>query len=218
MNKKTLFLGSFFVVVLVLTLPKFYGMNTEETPTPQGGTTGVVPMEWVSKAATVSELTRESDLVVRARVAEAPATRVHHMELTEMDENGNPAKEVVQNMFFSDTVFEVLETYRGNESMKITVMQTGGFDPAVSKIRWVLAEDPLYKVGEEYILFLVDISGDHIHAPDRELYRTVNPFGRYGIDGERVFTYGEPLRPIELPTNIHELETQIEESVREFNK
>lgn len=81
-----------------------------------------------------------------------------------------------------------------------------------------MREDPLYKVGEEYILFLVDISGDHIHAPDRELYRIVNPFGRYGIDDENVLSYGEPLQPIELPTNIHELERQIEISIQELNK
>jgi hypothetical protein len=188
-----------------------------QTPMPDGSS--VVAPEWAIKAATVHELVSESDLVVRVRVSEAPATRVHRIEGTEMDENGNPTNTItVENILFSDTVLEVLETYMGKPSLKITIMQTGGFDSTISKNRWVMREDPLYNVGEEYILFLVDISGDHIHAPDRELYRTVNPFGRYEINGESVFSYGEPMRPIELPTNINELETQIEESAQEFNK
>jgi hypothetical protein len=188
-----------------------------QTQIPDGS--NVVSPEWATKAVTVRELVSESDLVVRVRVSEAPVTRVHRIEGTEMDENGNPTSTVVvENILFSDTVLEVLETYLGEPSLKITVMQTGGFDSTISKNRWVMREDPLYKVGEEYILFLVDISGDHIHAPDRKLYRTVNPFGRYGIDGESVLSYGEPLQSIELPTNIHELETQIEISTQELNK
>ncbi|MEN9563744.1 MAG: hypothetical protein RIR73_1988, partial [Chloroflexota bacterium] len=72
------------------------------------------------------------------------------------------------------------------------------------------------KTGEEYILFLVDISGDPVHAPNRELYRIVNPFGRYSIQGESVHTYGENFGQDTLLTdlNIIELELQIEEAIK----
>lgn len=168
---------------------------------------------WVSNAMTVEELMLESDLVVRVRVSESPVTRVVRIESPMLDEKGNIVDTMVIKVLFSDTVLEVLETYVGKPSLEITISQNGGFDPTVSSGIEEVADDPLYKVGEEYILFLVDGSGDPIHAPDRELYRIVSPFGRYGIDGKNVFSYGQNLmRSVQRPTNIKELEAHIKKS------
>ncbi len=173
---------------------------------------------WVSNAMTIDQLVLESDIVVRARVAEAPITRVISSELPVWDENGNIVDTIISEVFFSDTTFEVLKTYVGKVSTKILVMQTGGLDPTGLRGIEEIADDPLYKIGEEYILFLVDISGDPVHAPDRQLYRIVNPFGRYRVDGTTVSSYGQNLRSIQLPTDIGELENQIIQFAQEYNK
>ncbi|GIW61045.1 MAG: hypothetical protein KatS3mg087_2111 [Patescibacteria group bacterium] len=178
---------------------------------------GTSSTSWVSKAIAVEELVLEADIIVRARVIEPPTTRVVQYELPVWDEQGNIVGTATSQILFSDTVFEVLEIYLGQPSHKITVMQTGGFDPSISRGVEEIADDPLYKLGEEYILFLVDISGDHVHAPDRELYRIVNPFGRYRVIHEKVISYGQS-ETIALPTNITDLEFQIEQSVQERNK
>lgn len=165
---------------------------------------------WVSNAKTIDELMSESDLVVRVRVSEAPITRVVSHEIPVWDENNNISGSTISKMLFSDTSFEIIKTYRGEPRQSISVMQTGGFDPSVSNSIEEVIDDPLYKVGEEYILFLVDISGDSVQAPNRELYRIVNPFGRYKINGRNVFSYGQDVRPGVL--SISELEAQIKNS------
>ena len=171
--------------------------------------------DWVSKAMTINELTSEADLVVQVRVIGEPVTRVIRHELSVWGENNKIVGSTVSETLFSDTVFEIIKTYRGKLQLNITVMQTGGFDPTVSSSIEEVADDPLYKVGEEYILFLVDISGDKVQAPDRELYRIVNPFGRYRVDGEGVFSYGENLASVSVNAikNVSELEAQIEQAI-----
>jgi hypothetical protein len=42
-----------------------------------------------------------------------------------------------------------------------------------------------------------------------------NPFGRYGIDGTNVFSYGQNMQSVQLPTMLSDLESQIEQSVQE---
>lgn len=174
---------------------------------------------WASSAMTVNELMSEANLVVRVRVSEVPVTRIVQVEAPMLDEVGNAVDSAVIKVLFSDTVFEVLETYMGKPSLKITVAQDGGFDQTVSNGVEETADDPLYNVGEEYILFLVDISGDPIHAPDRELYRVINPFGRYRIDGESVFSYGQfagqyaGMDTFSVIKNISELKTQIGQAI-----
>jgi len=173
----------------------------------------------VSNAVTVNELVLESDLVVMARVAESPVTRVVRIEVPVLDEVGNIVDSAVVEVLFSDTVFKVLENYVGKPTSMITVMQTGGVNPTKPSSIEEVMDDPLYEIGDEYILFLVDISGDHVHAPERELYRIVNPFGRYRIDGETVFTYGQnPNSVLSTTSDITELETQIEQIAQELNK
>lgn len=220
MNKKIIFgvsillIGIVAVIVFLVVSKNNEDINVLDIKETESATTiHKSRAVWASNATTVKELMLESDLVVRARVVEAPVTRVIRVEAPTLDEKGNIVDSTVIKVLFSDTVFEVLKTYVGKPSLKITVMQTGGFDPTVSRGVEEITDDPLYKVGEEYILFLVDISGDHVHAADRELYRIVNPSGRYGINGESVLSYGENLQSVQLPTEAAELETQIEQAI-----
>jgi hypothetical protein len=88
-------------------------------------------------------------------------------------------------------------------------MQTGGMRPDNPRSSIEVRDDPLYHPGEEYVLFLVDISGDPVQAPGRVLYRAVSPFGRYRIEGESVLSYGEDAKSLGLPETIGELVAQI---------
>jgi hypothetical protein len=151
----------------------------------------------------------EADLVVRARVSEAPVTRVLRNELPVMDESGKLTRYQTDEMLFSDTVFDILEVFSGEAPSKLTVMQTGGTSRGKPRSSIEVRDDPLYHLGEEYVLFLVDISGDPVQAPGRVLYRTVNPFGRYRIEGERVLSYGENAKSLGLPATLDELVDQI---------
>jgi len=72
----------------------------------------------------------------------------------------------MDEMTFSDTKFEVLEVYFGKPLEKITVNQTGGMDPKNPDLPSEMRDAPLYTIGEEYVLFIVDISGDPVQAPD----------------------------------------------------
>ena len=138
---------------------------------------------WVSPAESISEQAREADLMVRVQVVDRSEPRhLWHPIPTGMSRvNGRGT------FAFTDTQVEVLEVYHGDAQVgdRLWVLQTGGDlitrEGKVSRLE--LAEDPLYEMGDEMVLFLVNISGDPVHAADRELYRTVNPAGRYQVDG-----------------------------------
>jgi len=212
MNKKMVFRASMLLVIAIAMIVYFSRQMVGNTPTISRTTSRA---SWVSSAMTVDELMLEADLVVRARVIGAPVTRVLRHELPIWDENNKIVGSTVSEALFSDTVFEIIKTYYGKPQSNVAVMQTGGYDPSVSNSMEEMVDDPLYKVGEEYILFLVDISGDKVQAPNRELYRIVNPFGRYRINGEDVFSYGQytSMDTVSVISNISELETQIEQVV-----
>lgn len=138
---------------------------------------------WVSTARTVTEQVMEADLVVRVQAIERKAPRHFWNPMPQDAERLNG-----QGTFaFTDTEVEILEVYRGDLSVgdRIDVMQTGGElatrQGEISVLE--LAEDPLYLPGDEMVLFLVDISGDNVHAKGRSLFRTVNPAGRYQVEG-----------------------------------
>jgi len=163
---------------------------------------------WDSKAKTVSELVNEADAIILARVIQAPITRIVKQELPMLNESGTPIATVIDATQFSDTLFEVLKSYSGKSPSKLLVMQTGGFnDDTGAKNEF--GDDPLYNVGEEYVLFLIDISGDEIHAPNSELFRVVNPSGRFLIRENTVTNYSADSIDLQLPKTIDELEDQI---------
>lgn len=170
-------------------------------------------VEWVSRAATVADLARVSDVIVRARVTVAPATRVLRQALPQVDANGTPVAIVTDTLLFADTTFEVIETYSGTVSSSVLVMQTGGIS-AESGAVIEFEEDPLYRLDETCVLFLIDISGDAVHAPDRVLYRTVSPAGRFTIDGEAVHSFAaDPPTRAAQPATLADLLAQIDAAV-----
>ncbi len=214
MNKKTIFkigvslIGLVSITVFFVVLKNNGNINALNVK----GTESVITKRqsravWASNATTVEELILESDIVVRVRAIESPATRVVSIEAPTVDENGDVIGSTVIRVLFSDTEFEVVNIYMGSAPSQISVMQTGGYDPSVSRSIEETIDDPLYNVGEEYILFLRSIAGDHVHAPDRDLYLTINPFGRYRIEGKHAFSYGQDNRPGVL--TVKELEAHI---------
>lgn len=163
---------------------------------------------WVSQAQTVSDLVLEADLIVYVRVKQAPMTRIITQELPVLDEQGTPVATMTDSLPFSDTLFEVVKSYTGSAPTELLVMQTGGtISPSADIVEF--PDDPLYRVGEEYILFLVDISGDVLHAPDRQLYRIVSPAGRFQVTDGVVTTYWVENTDELLPNTVNELERQI---------
>lgn len=181
---------------------------------------------WASSSKTIVDLAREADVIVRVQVESVAPTRLLVKELPisakpQDDYSEEPVwsgenEEIV--LPFTDTYLKILEVYKGDKvpGELITVAQTGGLlpeqDDQPSRL-FELSEDPLYKLGEEYVLFLWDASGDEVHAPDRELYLVMTPFARYRIkrDGT-VYNYSDATNlPAEFgfPANIEDLEKQI---------
>ncbi len=146
---------------------------------------------WISSAETVAEQALEADVMVRVQAIEQAAPRHlwHPVPAGTKRVNGNGT------FAFTDTLVEVLEVYNGDVQVgdRLWVLQTGAdlmtHQGKVSRME--LAEDPLYEKGDEMVLFLVNISSDPVHAGDRELYRTVNPAGRYQVQGGLAARLGE---------------------------
>ena len=222
MTKNMIFRISALLIVLVTAAVYFIRQEVDKGSSTLQSEVTITPAvsritssaSWVSTAETVSELALESDIIVRARVSGAPVTRVLRRELSVFDENNNIVGSTIYEALFSDTTFEITKTYLGEPLLSIVVMQTGGFDPAKNRVEEVI-DDPLYKIGEEYVLFLVDISGDRVQAPDRELYVIVHPFGRYEIKGESVSSFGQnpTMDTFSVAPNISDLESQIEKAI-----
>lgn len=178
-----------------------------ETPAPFGSSS----TSWESRARTVAEVAKESDVIIYGRVIQEPVTRMVNFESPIVDKSGTPTGAThTTTIAFADTLFEVVRSYKGNPPTQVLVMQTGGKLPSGETTQF--SDDPLYRVGEEYVLFLVDISGDKIHAPDRELYRIVSPAGRFLIDGNTATTFAEEYMNQQLPNTTDELERQISEA------
>lgn len=171
---------------------------------------------WASQASSVAEVLAEADLVVRTKTMNEPESRLVSFTGPLWAEDGTVTGRRTETITFSDTQMEVLAIYKGGAKRSITVMQTGGISQGIGGTveEMSFADDPLYVVGEESILFLVDISHDAIHAGGRTLYRVVNPAGRYTIQGSQVFSRSEV--PVSSrPKTVDELLQQMEEAEKE---
>jgi hypothetical protein len=165
-------------------------------------------VQWSSTADTVAEQVREANAIVRVRVEALSEPRVIENDLGV----GPDGEARIERTPFTDVELSVIEVYKGEVGNRITVMQTGGILPETAQhesYRTEISSDRLYEVGTEHVLFLKDISGDRIHAPDRTLYRTVNPAGRYRIDGPRVSSTLEFGRVEQRPTQLGTLVSEI---------
>lgn len=139
---------------------------------------------WVEQALTVPEQARRADLVVRARVVSLE-NRVHTEVLPVYAEDAVTVLEERESRTpFTDATFEVVETFKGTSAPFITLLQTGGIlrqGRFGRSQKFEVSADPLFTEGSEHILFLVDITGDGVHSTGRQLYRIVNPLGRYEV-------------------------------------
>lgn len=169
---------------------------------------------WASSAATIADQMAETDLVVRVKVIGVKTRKFETNSLG--DTAGSKMNRPIANIMpFTDSEMQVLEVYKGEAEKQITVMQTGGVlaandgDPA---IEMVIDDNPIFVVGDEHILFLVDISNDPIHAKGRQLYRPVNPAGRYLIQGASVFSPYEFSESVTPPKTVDELLGQIKQA------
>lgn len=168
---------------------------------------------WASPAMTVSEETAAADVIIRVQVKKVqPARKLEAPLPSEVQQNG--FKKMV--MPFTDSNVDVLKVYRGTVGKSISIMQTGGVlaktddHPAMNL---EMEGDPRLVEGQEYVLFLTDISGDEKHAKNRQLYRIVNAAGRYDVHGDAVESHNEFPQSYRPPQSLNELETQIQQAL-----
>ena len=117
---------------------------------------------------------------------------------------------------FTDSDLRVEDVYKGSvtRGANMPIMQTSGMQTAMDQYPAqdvTLADDPLFVKEGDHILFLKSITGDRLHAPQRDLYRVVNPAGRYDVHGETLMTHTH-FRPELLPSKLSDLVDQIEEA------
>jgi hypothetical protein len=180
---------------------------------------------WVSAAVSIAELAQEADVIVRVRVTQAGVNRVVEQTLpvytsagegelvqpvTSDEELSSSDKTMVMSTPFTDFEVEVVEIFKGKAEATLTIMQNGG---ELNGQRYAMVGEPLLQVNGEYVLFLVDMSGDEVHAPGRALYRVVNPAGQYLVQGEQVSTAAENETEAVLPTTLTELQAEIKEAL-----
>jgi len=170
---------------------------------------------WVSTAVTIDQLAAEADLIARVQVTDVPSSRELQIAAPQYEDE-TVVGQGTDSIPFTDSEMLVLETFKGTADKTITVMQTGGILIAAdgSAINIVTHEDPIFKEGDEYILFLIDISDDPIHGQGRKLYRTVNPAGRYLIQGKEVFSPYEFPESFTPPKTVDQLLAQIQEAAQ----
>lgn len=216
--------GKFVLSFLAVTVLFFALMTLRKEPEEKI----VAEAMWVSSAQTIRDLTEEADVIVRVKVASIDPTRllIEDLPISAKAQNDYSDEPILSGEYernilpFTDTNFEVLEVYKGDNKLGdlVTVAQTGGLFPAdagserANRI-FEFSEDPLYKLNEEYVLFLWDVSGDKVHAPDRELYLVMTPFARYRVkEDATVYNYSNTVDlsiGSNLPENIEALEEQI---------
>lgn len=170
------------------------------------------PAVWASSADSVAKVFAEADLVARVKVTADPTPRTVSFGGPMLAEDGTEIGEAVDKITFLDTPMNILEVYKGTADGEILVMQTGSMGQGADGNALQassLEGDPLYIKGGEYLLFLVDISDDPIHAQGRALYRIVNPAGRYTVDGVNVWSEPE-FTTINSPKTMTELLQQIQ--------
>ena len=174
---------------------------------------GVGNVQWNSSAHLVAEQVAEADAIVRVKLDRAHPSRALVIPLPPGTRREELKADVIP---FTDSGVRVEDVYKGSVSKGaiMTIMQTGGRLIATDQYKAqgvTLADDPLFVKGGDHILFLKSITGDSLHVPQRDLYRVVNPAGRYDVHGETVVTHTH-FRPELLPSELSDLVDQIEEA------
>lgn len=171
---------------------------------------------WASSALTIAEQSAEADLIVRGVVLNTSVRKLKQVLPTYAEDGVTVIGEFADIVPFTDSEMRIIEVYKGTADKQITVMQTGGNLPATDGdpgINFAVNGDPIFVKGSEHILFLKNISGDAVHAKDRKLYITVNPAGRYLIEGQKVINFSEFSESPQLPKTVDELVSQIKQAL-----
>jgi hypothetical protein len=176
--------------------------------------------DWVNQGSTVAEVGAQADLIVRVRVVKSETWELRQMLPQYAADAKTITKYVEDVMPFTYSKVHVLETYKGSTEDTITVGQTGALPGTVAAdVRaFAFVGDPIYTLGSEHILFLLDATEGSVHDVGGKLYYTVNPFGRYEIEDGAFITPGDLMEGYEiippgLPTSLNELVEQIRQSV-----
>ena len=185
MNRKSIL--TLTTVFAVTALAGFLTIAHTTAPEPILRATPQLHTSWTSDALTVGRQLLESDLVVRVQVVDQAETEVllalprDRALQRSIRETGRRMPEIP----FTRSQVEILEVYSGNFRVgdRIELLQTGGI---VNGELVQVADDPLYQLGGEHVLFLKDITGDAVHASGAGLFRTVNPASRYDLLGDQV--------------------------------
>lgn len=174
----------------------------------------VLHTSWASLATTVTEQAAEADVIVRVRVDKVLPARILTQELPPQAQK--PGYQDAVDVF-TDSQLAVTTIYKGQVNRHLTIMQTGGAVGRTDRhpeVNYELEGDPLFVEGSEHVLFLKNISGDSIHGRGREIYRIVNPAGRYTVQGLAVQTTTTDFpKPFTPPLMLDELVLQITQAV-----
>jgi hypothetical protein len=188
MNRKSILsLTTVVAAFSVAALAGFLTVAHTSTSEPILKATPSLHASWTSDALTVGKQLMESDLVARVQVVEQGETEVvlalprDRALQRSIRETGRRMPEIP----FTRSQVEILEVYSGTAQVgdRFELLQTGGL---VEGELVQVAEDPLYQVGGEHVLFLKDISADTVHGAAAHLFRTLNPASRYDLLGDQV--------------------------------
>ena len=167
-----------------------------------------VGVSWASAARTVAEEAAEANVIAHVRVSSVSPTRAVVKPLPpDGSEFGRPTVDVVP---FTESTMQVLEVYKGTVGEQIIVSQTGGRLAATSAYPSMSVEltgDPLFVQGSEHILFLV---GPTEIGGQQQVFRPVNPAGRYEIRGSKVSSPADFFGPYVPPATLTDLVGRIQ--------
>lgn len=112
----------------------------------------------------------------------------------------------------TDSTIEVVEVIKGNADKEIVVTQLGGAMPTsgITSDKPILefSESPLLKVGDEYIIFLMEHKGDEVTTQGRS-YELVGPSGQFRIVGSQLENAMSIEDGLGLPSNLTQLLAEI---------
>lgn len=122
----------------------------------------VLAAHWAKHFTDLPSMARDSDAVIQGTVLRAMPVRFFADQDIRSDQ-------FIGGIVFTDHVVRVDKVIKGNlsEGQEIILVQTGG---NYNGRTMQLEDDPLFERGEQAILFLKDISGDQVHAPDSQKF------------------------------------------------
>ena len=171
-------------------------------------------VQWASGAGTVGQQFEEADIIIRGHVLKLFPPKVFEKALPghEDDRRFPPKFDVLA---FTEALVKVDKVYLGDVPGTIRVIQTGGEvaeNDNHGDLRIEVGDDPLLEEGKEYVLFLQEVTGDPVLAPNHVVYRIVNSAGRYDIDGDKVVNHST--LPGQRPKRLADLRQQLRRASR----